>query len=123
MEKIIKITDIPGNTMTEQMRQYMFLENINPSIDLSKRSWNLEKVLRTDTNNVPWLISYDEQYYVAIQSNNRRLGSHGVSFFPSNEKGHYEISVKNQIIRLFHYVDMASACDEFAERLYKEKMK
>lgn len=122
MEKIKKTTDLPGNIVTEKIRQQMFLENINPGIDLSKKAWNLVKVLKTETNNVPWLIFYDNEYYVAIQSNNRRYGSQGVSFYPSDEKGRYNISLNTQITRLVNYLDMESACDEFIENLNKKKL-
>lgn len=118
-EIIIKTTDVSGNMLSESQRKFMFLHNLMPVIDLSKKSWMLEKVLRTDTPNVPWLISYDNQYYVAIQSNNRRFGSNGVSFYPSDEKGNYEISLQNQIKRLYNYIDMESACDEFIDDIIK----
>lgn len=123
MEKFKTVLDIHNNTVTNTIREHMFLENIKPSVDLSKKSWNLIKVLKTETGNVPWLISYDDQFYVAIQSNNRRYGSEGVSFYPSNKKGKYEISLKNEIVRLKGYLDLEAACDEFTNRLYQEKLK
>jgi len=123
MEKIRKVTDISNNRLTSQMQEYMFMENLKPSVDLSSKSWTLIRVLKTETANVPWLIMYDDMFYVAIQSDNRRFGSNGVSFYPSNEKGRYTISLKTQITRLYNYVDLEAACDQFTDNLYAQKMK
>ena len=122
MKKIIKTTDLKAGTLTIGQLEYMKELNLSPDYDEADKSWNLIKVLTTDTNSVPWLFQLDGMYYVAVQTPWVNRGSAQVSFYPSNEKGKYRINANKMVKRLKFFVDLESACDEFAKQYYQEKI-
>lgn len=117
MGKIIKATDVPGGNLTDAEFDFMFNENLRPTINEDDHFWKLIKVLKTDTKSVPWHISINGEYYVAVWSNSGRYTNHATFFYPSDENGKYTISLSEAVYQARNYLDMASACDEFVEEI------
>ena len=122
MKKIIKSSEVPGGNVPPNLFEMMRRLNLQPEFDETDKSWKFHKVLHTDTLATPWLISIEEEYFVLVQSPPGSRGTHSVSVYPSNKKGKYSISLKTMIDRLPMYVDMEAAADEFARKVYAQKL-
>lgn len=114
LNSIVKQTDLPTGNPDDFMKEFYFLKNHNPE-NVSGDGWRLLRVLKTETQNVPWLIEVNGTYYVGVWANQRRNGSYGVAFYPSDESGKYEISLNNLVYRSNNYMQMGPACNEFVK--------
>lgn len=100
----------------------MYQRNLSPEFSEEGKSWTLQKVLKTDTGVVPWLISIEGEYFVALSVPAGSRTSYRCNFYPSNSKGSYSNSPYNRIAEVNLYVDLEAACDEFAKIVYERKL-
>ena len=128
-KRIIQCTDVPnfrrrGLPPNSELDKEIKQINLNPEFDPSKKHWKLIRVLNTDTRNVPWLISYDGQYYIAVQYYVTAKGGHLVGFYKSDETGIFPrtVTLKNLVFEAQSYVDLEGACDEFIRDQYRRKL-
>lgn len=116
LSAIFKQTDLPTGNPDDFMKEFYFNRNYQP-ISSAGEGWKLEKILKTENQNVPWLIKVKDQYFVGVWANQRRYGSYGVSFYTSDENGNYEISLNNLVYRANNFMQMGPACDELVKNI------
>ena len=119
MNRIIKSREIPGGYLHGPYKKTVMSQNLNPTFAPKEKSWKLKKILKTDTNVVPWLIEYDSTFYVAKQYFKYRMGE-TIAFFSCNSKG--KIENTTPLYEANGYVDLETAVDLFIENLSIEKL-
>jgi hypothetical protein len=128
-KRIIRCTDVPNfrrkglppnSDLDKEIKQI----NLNPEFDKTKKHWTLIKVLNSTTRNVPWFISFNGQYYIALQYYSTEKGGHLVAFYKSDESGIFPttVTLKNLVLELLSYVDIEGACDQFVIEQYLQKL-
>jgi hypothetical protein len=123
MKRIIKSTEVRGGNLSGFQSAFMREYNREPSFNTDEKSWEFHKVLKSDTQVTPWLISISGEYFVALQAPPGRRGSERVTFYKSNSKGKFKIDLYGVVEVLNLYVDLESACDEFAKIHYANKIR
>ena len=122
MKRIIKNYEVPGGNLNAFQYQKVMDINREPTFNKEEKTWNFHGVLKCNTKSTPWHISIEGEHFVAVQSPPGPRGAYQVTFYPSNEKGKYTISLNNIYERIIGYVDLEAACDEFAQREFQKKL-
>lgn len=120
LDNIIDASEVPGGVLSHTRFTPEFMANFEPTFNADDHQWNLIKVLKTDTGSVPWHISINGEYYVAVWSSTGRFTKYVTFFYPSDESGKYTISLSNVVFESRNFIDMAKACDKFANKLAED---
>lgn len=122
MNRIIRNSEVPGGNLSDFQYERVMEINREPSFNRDEKTWNFHGVLKCNTKSTPWHISVGDEYFVAVQSPPGPRGAYQVSFYPSDEKGKYTISLAGMYERIAGFVDLEAACDEFAKLEYQKKL-
>lgn len=121
LDNLIDASEVPGGVLSHVRFTPEFVANLEPSFSEDNHpGWNLLKVLKTDTGSVPWHISINGEYYVGVWSSTGRFSKYVTYFYPSDERGNYIISLSNVVFESRNFIDMAKACDKFANKLAED---
>lgn len=113
-EKLVSTKQCESGNLTEQQKILVREINENPSFDPKTKPYKFIKKLKSNTDNHGWIFIYKGKVFIALKTWLRRLYD-CVIIYPADDKGKFESSIKNEIVRYPNIVDIEYAVDKFVK--------